>query len=241
MKRIAGIAFAALTLVACGPPAPSGPPPEYPGGLLAPSTLRSPPALGDAFALEQRVRIESPEGSWEFRAVLQKRGDTLILVGLGPHGGRGFVLQQNGDPDRGGTVELESHLPQELPFPPRFMLQDVQRVWFRGLAGPLPDGEHVDTIDGDEITERWEGGRLLERTFRRVDGVPEGTLHATYEGGLGGDAPPPSVRFENGWFGYTLILTTLSHQRIDETAGGEAEESSEEVDADADGEEQGAE
>jgi hypothetical protein len=185
---------------------------------VRPSALRSPAALGDDFALEQRVRIEAAEGSWEFRAVLQKRGDTLVLVGFGPHGGRGFVLQQNGD-----EVELESHLPEELPFPPRFMLQDVQRVWFRGLEGPLPDGEHSETIEGEEVVERWEGGRLHERTFRRVDGEPEGLLRATYEGGLGGDEPPSSARFENGWFGYTLSVTTLSHQRIeDESAGGEA-------------------
>jgi len=136
---------------------------------------------------------------------------SLILVGFGPHGGRGFVLQLDGE-----RVAWESHLPQELEFPPEFMMHDVQRVWFRGLEGPLPDGEHRVERDGEEIVERWAGGRLRERTFRRLDGEPEGTQRAVYEGGLGGEAPPDRVTFENPWFGYTLILTTLSHQRIED-------------------------
>lgn len=210
------VALVVLLLASCGgtqPPPREGPPPEYPGELATPGTLRSPDALGPAFALEQRVRTEYPEGAQEFRAVLQKRGDSLVLVGFGPHGGRGFVLQQNG-----AEIEWESHLPQELQFPPEFMMHDVQRVWFRGLDGPLEDGEHAEERDGEEITERWEGGRLMERTFRRLDGEPEGVQRVTYEGGLGGDEPPERVTFVNPWFGYTLILTTLSHQRIEDEA-----------------------
>lgn len=217
--------LALLALAACGPPrppdGPPGPPPEYPGALAPPASLRSPDALGEAFALEQRVRAEYPTGAQEFRAVLQRRGDSLVLVGFGPHGGRGFVLQQTGR-----EVTLESHLPEALPFPPEFMLHDIQRVWFRGLDGPLPDGTHREARDGEAIVERWEDGRLMERTFRRLDGDPEGELHATYEGGLGGDAPPVRVVFENGWFGYRLVLTTLSHQVIppaDEAGSDEAD------------------
>ncbi len=211
-------AFAfALFLVACGPPAGvSGPPPEYPGELALPSTLRS-PGLGESFALDQRVVSESPAGTHEFRAVLQKRDDTLTMVGLGPHGGRGFVLTQRGD-----DVQFESHLPEELPFPPRFMLLDAHRVWFMGLDGPLSDGEHRGVIDGEEVVERWEGGLLMERTFRRLDGHPPGVIRVTYEGGLGGPSPPSVVHYDNGWFGYRLTITTLDHQVIDETSGSES-------------------
>ena len=214
---VAGALFA-LLLAGCGAAATptQRPPPAYPGALVAPSQLRSPPALGEAFALDERVRAETPRGNQEFRAVLQKRGDTLVLVGLGPHGGRGFVLTERGD-----EVDFESHLPEELPFPPRFILHDIQRAWFLGLEGPLPDGEHRAEIDGEEVVERWRGGRLRERTFRRLDGRPAGVIRVEYEGGLGGDEPPSVVRYDNGWFGYRLVLTTLSHQRIDPTAGGE--------------------
>lgn len=206
--------FLVAVLAGCGEPppteTPASEPPVYPGGLVAPSTLRSPAGMGEAFALEQRVRAEYPDGAEEFRAVFQRRADSLVLVGFGPHGGRGFTLQQTDD-----GVEFESRMPRELPFPPEFMLHDVQRVFFRGLEGPLPDGEHRATIDGEEIVESWSDGRLLTRSFRRVDDEPPGVLRATYEGGLGGDSPPTIVRFENEWFGYTLILTTLSHHILD--------------------------
>lgn len=201
----------AALLASCGPPRPTGPPPEYPGALTEPEALRSPEGLGEAFALEQRVEAQYPDGTQSFRAVLQRTADRLVLVGFGPHGGRGFVLQQVD-----GEVEMESHLPEALPFPPDFMLRDIQRVWFGGLQGPLPDGEHTESVGDEEIVERWEGGRLMERTYRQLDGVPEGELRATYEGGLGPDGPPQRVVWDNGWFGYRLILTTLSHQRIDE-------------------------
>lgn len=200
-----------LAIAGCGAPPRSHPPPrDYPGTLIAPSRLRSPSALGDEFALEQRVRSESPAGTHEFRAVLQRRGDTLVMVGFGPHGGRGFVLTQRGD-----EVDLDWQLPGEIPFPPRFMLHDVQRVWFGGLEGPLPDGEHRAVIDGEEVVERWSDGMLRERTYRRLDDDPPGRIHVEYEPGLGGTSPPREVRLENGWFGYRLVLTTLSHHVLE--------------------------
>lgn len=210
------LAVATWLLVACGPPPPTRHvPADYPGELSPPSALRS-PGLGEAFALEQRVRSSSSQGTYEFRAIMQRQGDTLIVVGLGPHGGRGFVLTQ-----RGPEVEFESHLPQELPFPPRYMLIDIHRAWFMGLEGPREDGVHREEHRGEEIVERWEGGLLRERTFRRVDGEPEGTIRVTYEPGLGGAEPPREVTLENGWFGYTLTITTLSHQRIEATGAEE--------------------
>lgn len=215
MKRNAPLAIVvSLALGACAGarPAPDGPPPDYPGGLVAPAELQSPDALGGAFALEQRVRTEYPEGAQEFRAVLQLRGDTMVLVGFGPHGGRGFVLSHTGE-----DVSFESYLPEELPFPPEFMLQDVQRTWFRGLSGSRPDGVHSELVGDETIEERWQDGRLMERTFERTDGPPDGVIRVSYgERGLGGSEPPERVEMDNAWFGYRLILTTLSHQRIDE-------------------------
>ena len=135
MSKYGTVALSAI-LVACGGPPPvsqASSAPEYPGELLAPAELRSPVALGNAFALEQRVRTEYPDGSEEFRAVLQLNGDQMVLIGFGPHGGRGFTLQQDET-----AITFDSQLPRELPFPPDFMLRDIQRVWFHGLQGPLP-------------------------------------------------------------------------------------------------------
>ena len=79
-----------------------------------------------------------------------------------------------------------------------------------------PDGEHRAERGGEEIVERWEGGRLQERTFRRLDGAPPGLIRVTYEGGLGGEEPPQRVILDNGWLGYRLELQTLTFQRIPE-------------------------
>jgi len=213
LRLAAPLAF--TLLVACGPATTRRVPADYPGTLERPAELHA-PGLGEAFALEQRVRSTSSQGEYEFRAVLQKQGDTLIVVGLGPHGGRGFVLTQRGD-----DIEFESYLPRELPFPPRYMLLDIHRAFFKGLEGPLPDGVHREQRGEEEITERWEGGLLRERTFQRTSGEPEGTIRVTYEPGLGGDEPPREVTLHNGWFGYTLTITTLSHQLIEPTSGSE--------------------
>ena len=45
-----------------------------------------------------------------------------------------------------------------------------------GVPGaPLEDGEHSAAVDGEEVLERWSGGRLQSRSFRRLDGVPAGS------------------------------------------------------------------
>lgn len=185
----------------------------YPGELVAPERLVSPPALGAEFAYQHRVRSVTAQGEWEFSAVLQKRGNELLLVGFGPHGGRAFVLRQVGT-----QVDFESHLPRELPFPPRFMMIDVQRTWFWGAElwneGEPPSGERRRVRQGEEVVEVWRDGRLRECIFRRLDDRPEGVIRVQYEGGLGPERPPSRVTLDNGWFGYRLELTTLTHQRL---------------------------
>lgn len=198
----------ALALAACGPPAGATPAREYPGPLRAPS------AYPTDFVVDQTVTAIHPQGSESFRAVLEKNGDTLVMVGLGPHGGRAFVLAQEGD-----AIRFESQLPRELPFPPRYMLLDVHRAWLLGLAGaPLSDGEHRGEVEGEEIVETWADGRLIQRTFRRLDGEPAGLVRITYEGGLSPDLsadPPSRVELDNGWFGYRLVLEGISRRALE--------------------------
>lgn len=197
----------ALISVACGAPARSGPPPRPLGVLHSPADY-----TGD-FAIDQRVTASFEEEHQSFRAVLEKHGDSLVMVGLGPHGGRAFVLSQHGT-----EVSFESHLPRELPFPPEYMLLDVHRAWLVALPGaPLSDGEHRGSIDEEEVVETWADGRVVSRSFRRLDGVPEGLLTITYEGGLDPhvDAPAPTrVVLDNGWYGYRLELDELTRRAL---------------------------
>ncbi len=197
----------ALALLACGAPRPETPPPAPPGVLHAPASYAV------DFAIDQRVTARFGEEAQSFRAVVEKNGDSLVMVALGPTGGRAFVLAQHGD-----EVSFESHLPRELPFPPEYMLFDVHRTWLVGLAGaPLADGEHRGVIDDEEVVETWASGRLAVRTFRRLDDHPPGVVTITYEGGLDPrvDQPAPArVVIESGWFGYRLELDQLTRHAL---------------------------
>lgn len=195
--------FIAALLVACGAPARTTAPPVPPGVLHAPSDYAA------DFAIDQRVTAGFQEEEQSFRAVIEKRGDSLVMVALGPTGGRAFVLAQHGR-----EVTFESHLPRELPFPPEYMLLDVHRAWLVALPGaPLADGTHTAEIDGEEVTEVWADARVQTRTFRRLDDTPPGLLTITFEGGLDPrvDQPAPTrVVLDNGWFGYRLVLDQLT-------------------------------
>lgn len=206
MLRLAPVALVAL--VACGPRGPSGPPPssgevpDYPTTLVPPSELE-----GD-FLMEQEVAMTHPQGANEFRAVLQKQGPRLILLGLAPHGGRAFLLEQT---DEG--VRFESYMPFELPFPPEYILHDIHRAWFITAPGGVTER------DGERIEERKQGSRVLERSYRRLDGSPAGEITVHYEGGLAPGAPltaapPETVVLDNGWFGYRATIRTLRWQPL---------------------------
>ncbi len=196
-----------LALAACGPPRSSGVVREYPG------TLRAPSAYEGDFALDHAVAAIHAEGTEHFRAVVEKRGDRIVLVGLAGHGGRAFAITQAGT-----EVSLERFVDRELPFPARYVLLDFHRAWLAGLPGaPLADGEHRAELDGEEVTEVWADGLLVTRTFRRLDGAAEGVIRVTYEPGLDPrlDAPTPErVELDNGWFGYRLAITGITRHPL---------------------------
>ncbi|HJL25360.1 MAG TPA: DUF3261 domain-containing protein, partial [Polyangiaceae bacterium LLY-WYZ-15_(1-7)] len=199
--------LAALLLAACGPRG-GGPPPNAGEGPGYPTEMVDPASLEGDFAMEQEVTMRHPRGEDTFRAVLQKRGGELLLLGLAPHGGRAFLLRQDAE-----GVSFESYMPFELPFPPEYILHDVHRTWFLGS-----DGATVER-DGERITERLEGGRVVERSFERLDGAPDGTITVRFGEGLAAGAPlsaepPDEVVLENGWFGYTATIRTLSWQPL---------------------------
>ena len=160
--------------------------------------------------MRQHIVARPGEEEVSFDAVVQHHEGTLTLLGLTPFGTRAFLLRQ-----RGTEVEFTSYIPRELPFPPRYMLLDVHRALFIGVPGaPHPDGIHTGTRDGEEIREAWSGGRLRERTFRRLDGSPPGVITVRYEGGMMPGHPVEHMTYENGWFGYSLAVTTSSFEVI---------------------------
>jgi hypothetical protein len=175
--------------------------------------MHSPADYAGDFAIDQHVTATFGDVAQSFRAVIEKHGDALVMVALGPSGSRAFVLAQHGS-----EVTFESHLPEPLPFPPEYMLLDVHRAWLVHLPGaPLADGTHVGTIDDEEVTEVWADARIRSRAFRRLDGTPPGTLTITFEGGLDPrlDQPAPArVVLDNGWFGYRLVLDQLTRHAL---------------------------
>jgi hypothetical protein len=183
------VSLALAGAVGCGPPAGAerGTTPVHPIG-----TLHAPGEYSLELTIDQEVTAEHVGGSESFRAVLEKRGDRVVMVGLGPHGGRAFVLTQDGE-----EVHFESQMPRELPFPPEFMLMDIHRTWLRGLpregGAALPDGRHEAFLEGENVSEEWAGGRLLERHYAILaSNLAWWSVHITYEGGLGADGSLPT-------------------------------------------------
>jgi len=193
-----------IAFVACATARPAPPSKLYPGVLTRPAAHP-----GD-FLRRQKLTARFGEQTQSFEAVLQKQGDKLKLLGLTPFGTKAFLLEQDGL-----EVTFTSYLPRELPFPPRYILQDVHRVYFSSAPGEPPaDGEHAREQQGEKITELWRGGRLLERRFTRVAADPPGVLAITYQGGMAGSTSPRLIAIDNGWLGYSLSIETLSEQTL---------------------------
>ena len=163
--------------------------------------------LGPDFAMQQEVTMVHPEGENTFSAVLQKQGDTLTMMALGPHGGRAFMLVQ-----RGTEVEYQSFISIEFPFPPQYILHDIHRAWFARVAQAAAEGEQIE--------EERVDGRVMSRTFERVGEEERGQIRVSYEGGLDEGAPvsarpPENITLENGWFGYTARIQTREWQSLE--------------------------
>jgi hypothetical protein len=191
-----------MGLIGCG---------SRPGGLVYPGELRPPTDFAGEFLVHQQLHISREEGEARLQAALQRQGDTLTLIALTPMGTRAFVIQQHGS-----EVSSTSSLPEELPFPPRFILLDVQRSLLPAIGGgrQLPDGIHREVGNDEVVDERWQGGRLFERRYRRTNRRPRGEIVIRYDGGMAPGEFPQRLTLENGWLGYSLVITTLSVQQL---------------------------
>jgi hypothetical protein len=186
---------------------------DYPG------VLRDPAALAGDFLWQQRVTAEwGDEGARRgFDAAVQKIGDELTVLGLSPMGSLGFSIVL-----RGGELRVTNDMPEELPFPARFIVLDVQRALYpwlpRDAVGtPGGDGQREGVVDGERVVELRRAGRLAERCFTRVDGKPPGAIVIRYEWRDSDWAVPARVVLDNGWFGYRLTVETHDETRIEVT------------------------
>ena len=185
---------------------------DYPG------VLRAPEALGFDVVWQQRVTAFWGEGQQRgFDAAIQKQGDKLTVIGLSPTGAIGFSIVMHGD-----AIEVQNHMAEELPFPARFILLDVQRAFYPWLRGEFRDtGADVvrsDRVDDERVSEEWRGGRLVERRFRRDD-EPDGEIVVRYEWADGSWRGPARAELDNGWFGYRLQVDTHAETLLPTPAG----------------------
>lgn len=178
------------------------PPREYPGALVDSRTL------GNDFFWRQRIAGVYKDRSFSFSAVLQLQKGTFTVLMLGPMDRPAFAIEQ-----RGKTVSSKSFVRQSLPFPPRYVLYDIHRTFFSGLHVACPrDGACEATRDGEKIVESWKNGKLYERRFERIDGPHKGVIRVRYQGGMAAGKPPERIEYENGWYGYTLSIQTLTSE-----------------------------
>jgi hypothetical protein len=211
-----GAALAALLLGLAGcavsrPALPALRESDYPG------LIRSPTVLGADVLLQQRITASWGDGRERgFDAALQTQGEQLTLIGLSPMGSTAFVVLL-----RGTDLEHRNQTAEELPFPPRFIVIDVQRVFFPWLARAgqrLPDGEHTGEIGDERIVERIAAGRLVERRFSRLDGEPAGEIIVRYEWDRPAAVAPSRAELDNGWFGYRLTIETNAETLLTPTS-----------------------
>jgi len=103
---------------------------ECPGALVPTQQIEG------EFRLRQRVRVQAEGLDWRLTLVAQKRGDTLILIGLDAFGAKEFVLTQQG-------TDVSVERPRgRLPYPPINLLRDLHRARFSPAA----------SASGDDVT-----------------------------------------------------------------------------------------
>jgi hypothetical protein len=195
-----------LVLVSCSP---RRPPDTAASDDAYPCLLHPASELGPDVVIEQHVQANKDGRTGGFDAVLQKRGGELVLVGLGPLGVRAFAIRQEG-----GEVRYEQRLGPEFPFPPRNVLVDVHRAFFKRLAlATLSPREGIFSgpLDGEEVIESWRAAELAERRFVRQG--RDGAVRVLYGPGCGEDrCEPATVRLVNEWFGYELLIENRRFQ-----------------------------
>jgi Protein of unknown function (DUF3261) len=199
MRMLVGL----VGLAACGDPSrhavfATDAPAAYPAVLHPPRTL------GGDFMVRQSLTIHAVRDgkpvTAELDAVLQKRGDELLVLGLGPMNVKAFSVTQ-----REATITFEQYTGPRLAFAPRDIIVDVHRVFFKRLLGAAPDGTRAGELDGEHVEETWEGGELRRIVFTRPGAKLVGAVRVELGPGCKpARCEPATATLHNEWFGYTL-------------------------------------
>ena len=115
-------------------------------GRECPGPLVPTEEMGGEFLLRQNVRVQGEGLDWALTLVSQKRGPTLVLVGLDPFGAKLFTLRQQGT---AVTVERPSG---RLPLPPINLLRDLHRTRFRRPGMPPESGVTIVSDSAETVT-----------------------------------------------------------------------------------------
>lgn len=219
MNRAAWVAVSAM-VVACGAKAhmlvtSANDQTEYPCVLRDPSTLH-PDFLVRQTLEFKAVRNGTPVHR-ELDVVLQKQGDTLLIVGLGPLNAKAFTLQHRRD-----QIEFKQFMGPHVALSPRNVVVDVHRVYFKRLEAPPPGGWETYTgtrqgeLDGEHVEEVWQNGQLRSIAFTRpAQPALRGAVRIQLGPGCRHLAcEPNSVSLDNQWFGYRLTITNQGYEPL---------------------------
>lgn len=116
------------------------------GGRECPGALVPTREITGEFLWRQQVRVQGDGLDWRLSLVVQKRGETLVLVGLDAFGAKEFVLTQTG-------VAVTVERPRgRLPLPPINLLRDLHRARFLAAAARPEEGVALLRSDGGGVT-----------------------------------------------------------------------------------------
>jgi hypothetical protein len=205
-----------VAIAGCGQPVRSmvlstTDPSEYP------CVLHDPRTLPNDFLVRQSLTIRAQHDgkpvTGQLDAVVQKQGDTLLIVGFGPMNVKAFTLTHRSD-----RIELTQFMGPDLPFSPRNVVVDVHRVFWKRLPAPTGasySGVVRGELDGEHVEETWRDGQLRASVFTRPGSTLRGAIRV--ELGPGCDpihCEPESATLHNEWFDYTLTIVNEGYERL---------------------------
>ncbi len=169
-RWIAGLALlAALAPLGCRHWLPPARLPECPGPLVETEAIPGP------FLWRQRFRVRAGRVDESLELAVQRRAQSLVVVGFDRLGAKVLTLVQRGR-------EVEAWGRGHLRVPPRNLLYDLHRLHFLALdAPPGGSGEVEGRRQGLRIRERWRAGARVSRALQQEDRASDPGLRIDFQ------------------------------------------------------------